>query len=161
MHETLDPRRRSVHAAPAMTPTRAADRFRPMFVLAFAAAMGVTSPPARAHGTLPTCNGITFGPGDGRVFLGTNFGGVLITPGDDPLANDFTCETLVSGSQQSIDEWVWLGSGRVVAIVSQGGFFRGVFASTPERCGYETEIYLKVLFKKRFGMTMREYRNRL
>ncbi|HNX33860.1 MAG TPA: DNA-binding transcriptional regulator [Kiritimatiellia bacterium] len=30
-----------------------------------------------------------------------------------------------------------------------------------ERCGYETEIYLKVLFKKRFGMTMREYRNRL
>jgi len=26
------------------------------------------------------------------------------------------------------------------------------------RCGYETEIYLKVLFKKRFGITMREYR---
>jgi YesN/AraC family two-component response regulator len=27
-----------------------------------------------------------------------------------------------------------------------------------ERCGYDTEIYLKVLFKKRFGTTMREYR---
>jgi len=26
------------------------------------------------------------------------------------------------------------------------------------RCGYETESYLKRLFKKRFGMTMREYR---
>ena len=29
-----------------------------------------------------------------------------------------------------------------------------------ERCGYDTEIYLKVLFKKRFGMTMRDYRKR-
>jgi LacI family transcriptional regulator len=28
-----------------------------------------------------------------------------------------------------------------------------------ERCGYLTETYLKVLFKKRFGMTMREYRD--
>jgi LacI family transcriptional regulator len=27
-----------------------------------------------------------------------------------------------------------------------------------ERCGYDSEIYLKVLFKKRFGMTMRAYR---
>ena len=27
-----------------------------------------------------------------------------------------------------------------------------------ERCGYPTETYLKTLFKKRFGMTMREYR---
>jgi len=27
-----------------------------------------------------------------------------------------------------------------------------------ERCGYQTEIYLKVLFKKRFGVTMRAYR---
>jgi len=27
-----------------------------------------------------------------------------------------------------------------------------------ERCGYQTETYLKRLFKKRFGMTMREYR---
>ena len=27
-----------------------------------------------------------------------------------------------------------------------------------ERCGYHTETYLKRLFKKRFGMTMREYR---
>jgi len=27
-----------------------------------------------------------------------------------------------------------------------------------ERCGYTVETYLKVLFKKRFGMTMREYR---
>ena len=27
-----------------------------------------------------------------------------------------------------------------------------------ERCGYDTEIYLKVLFKKRFGVTMRAYR---
>jgi LacI family transcriptional regulator len=29
-----------------------------------------------------------------------------------------------------------------------------------ERCGYDTEIYLKVLFKKRFGVTMREYRKK-
>lgn len=29
------------------------------------------------------------------------------------------------------------------------------------RCGYSNEIYLKVLFKKRFGMTMRDYRKRL
>jgi LacI family transcriptional regulator len=27
-----------------------------------------------------------------------------------------------------------------------------------ERCGYDSEIYLKVLFKKRFGTTMRAYR---
>ena len=27
-----------------------------------------------------------------------------------------------------------------------------------ERCGYQTETYLKALFKKKFGMTMREYR---
>ena len=27
-----------------------------------------------------------------------------------------------------------------------------------ERCGYPTETYLKTLFKKRFGITMREYR---
>jgi LacI family transcriptional regulator len=27
-----------------------------------------------------------------------------------------------------------------------------------ERCGYPTETYLKTLFKKRFGMTMRAYR---
>lgn len=30
-----------------------------------------------------------------------------------------------------------------------------------ERCGYDTEIYLKVLFKKRFGLTMRDYRKRV
>jgi len=29
-----------------------------------------------------------------------------------------------------------------------------------ERCGYPTETYLKTMFKKRFGMTMREYRKR-
>jgi len=29
-----------------------------------------------------------------------------------------------------------------------------------ERCGYDTEIYLKVLFKKRFGVTMRAYRKK-
>lgn len=29
-----------------------------------------------------------------------------------------------------------------------------------ERCGYETEAYLKRLFKRTYGMTMREYRNR-
>jgi len=29
-----------------------------------------------------------------------------------------------------------------------------------ERCGYPTETYLKTLFKKRFGITMREYRKR-
>lgn len=117
-----------------MTPTRA----RLFVSVLAAAALSIAPSETRAHGTLPTCNGITFGPGDGRVFLGTNFGGVLITPGDDPLANDFSCETLVSGSQQSIDEWVWLGSGRVVAIVAQGGFFRGVFASAADRCAYET-----------------------
>jgi YesN/AraC family two-component response regulator len=27
-----------------------------------------------------------------------------------------------------------------------------------ERCGYRAETYLKVLFKKRFGMTMTEFR---
>lgn len=27
------------------------------------------------------------------------------------------------------------------------------------RCGYQTEIYLKSLFKRRFGLTMRDYRN--
>ena len=27
------------------------------------------------------------------------------------------------------------------------------------RCGYGSEIYLKVLFKKTHGVTMREYRN--
>ena len=27
------------------------------------------------------------------------------------------------------------------------------------RCGYGSDIYLKVLFKKTYGMTMREYRN--
>ncbi len=29
-----------------------------------------------------------------------------------------------------------------------------------ERCGYPTETYLKTLFKKRFGITMRDYRKR-
>lgn len=29
-----------------------------------------------------------------------------------------------------------------------------------ERCGYQTETYLKTLFKKRFGITMREYRKK-
>ena len=29
-----------------------------------------------------------------------------------------------------------------------------------ERCGYPTETYLKTLFKKRFGITMREYRKK-
>jgi len=29
-----------------------------------------------------------------------------------------------------------------------------------ERCNYQTDIPLRRLFKRRFGLTMREYRNR-
>ncbi|MCC6620223.1 MAG: hypothetical protein IT385_03160 [Deltaproteobacteria bacterium] len=88
---------------------------------------------ARAHGTIPTSNSISFGPDDGAVLLGTNFGGVLDLAGGDAR---FICERLVTGEQTSVDVWLRLASGGVAAIVTTGGFIRGVYASDEDACGF-------------------------
>lgn len=113
-------------------------------VVALAAALAVSvtplSTPARAHGAIPTSNAIGFGPGSG-VFLGTNFGGVLI--GADQR---FICELALTGLQQSVGVWLWLHGGEVLGIVPTGGITRGVFASDPSACRYDvlagTDAYL-------------------
>ncbi len=95
------------------------------------------SPVVRAHGTIPTDNSISFGPGTGGVLLGTNFGGLLRAP-DGTLS--FICETAVTGVQQSVDIWLWRSTGQIIAAQTGAGFVRGVFASDPTACGYTTVI---------------------
>jgi|GEM_PF-6954014 len=86
---------------------------------------------AHAHGTVPTSNAIDFGSGS-RVLLGTNFGGVVLTPDGE---QHFICELAMTGFQQSVATWVWLDTGEVLGIVT-GGFTRGVVASDPSACVY-------------------------
>jgi len=88
---------------------------------------------ARAHGALPSCNSIAFGP-DAGLLLGTNFGAILQRDG----AQRFVCEMLVTGAQRALDRWLWLDSGAIVGAVTEGGFPRGVFASDPSACGFAT-----------------------
>ena len=95
------------------------------------------SPVVRAHGTIPTDNTISFGPGAGGVLLGTNFGGILRNP-DGTLS--FICESAVTGVQQTVDIWLWRSTGRIIATQTGAGFVRGVFESDPTACGYTTVI---------------------
>lgn len=86
---------------------------------------------AFAHGTIPTSNSISFGP-SGEVFLGTNFGGVLIDGADQR----FVCEQSVTGEKTSIDVWLWLGGGELAGIATTGGFIRGVYMTNSGACGF-------------------------
>ena len=101
-------------------------------VAALGTLVALPSAPVHAHGAIPTSNAIGFGPGTG-VFLGTNFGGVLVRDGEQR----FVCELAMTGFQQSIGAWLWLSSGEVLGIVPTGGFTRGVFASDPTACRYD------------------------
>ncbi len=105
---------------------------RASMALALLLASGI----ARAHGTLPTANGIAFGATGGTLY-GTNFGGLWqAVAGGSTL---FVCETLVTGEPRSLDAWIWLGSGRVVAATTSGGFAFGVFAaSDASACNFAT-----------------------
>lgn len=96
-------------------------------VLALVLALGSSARVARAHGTIPSTNGIAFGAGSGGGLFGTNFGGLWQAEGGAPYL--FVCETLVSGEPRSLDAWLWLGSGRIVAATTSGGFAFGVFAA--------------------------------
>ena len=82
---------------------------------------------ARAHGTLPAANAISFGAGGGTLY-GTNFGGMWQALEGGPTL--FVCETLVTGEPRSLDAWIWLGSGRILAATTSGGFAFGVFAAS-------------------------------
>lgn len=97
----------------------------------------LAAPAVRGHGTIPTDNSLSFGPGTGGVLLGTNFGGILRAP-DGDLA--FICETAVTGFQQTVDVWLWLPSGQVLAAQTGAGFVRGVVESDPSACGYTTVV---------------------
>ncbi|MFO0746919.1 MAG: hypothetical protein U1F43_14800 [Myxococcota bacterium] len=115
-----------------------ARRTRPLcstaLVAALAGALGLVggAGPARAHGTIPTSNSISFGPGPSGVLLGTNFGGILALDGE----LRFMCERGVTGEQTSVDVWQWLAGGPIAGIVTTGGFIRGVYLSEPGGCGF-------------------------
>lgn len=101
-----------------------------------ALAIGLAAAPraAHAHGTIPTSNSISFGPGAGGVLLGTNFGGIF--SGGPEVDLRFLCERGVTGEQTSVDVWQWLKGGAIAGVVTTGGFIRGVYLSEPGGCGF-------------------------
>jgi hypothetical protein len=106
-------------------------RFLPLFLAGLSAQL--TASPARAHGTIPTCVSLGWLP-SGQLFVGTNFGGLSLRT-DAGL--DFTCELAVTGTQQALDIWWPLPSGRVAAVSTTSGATFGIYLSDEAGCTFD------------------------
>ncbi len=103
---------------------------RCLFLLLLAPVSAALGNSAFAHGTIPTCVSLGWRP-SGQLFVGTNFGGLELRA---EAGLEFTCELAVTGTQQALDIWVPLPSGRIAAVSTTSGATFGIYRSDEAGC---------------------------